>query len=45
MHSCLFADDTALYVSGDNLSQTNVDFSMKLIPFLDWVEFNQLTIN
>ena len=26
-------------------SQTIVDFSKKLVPFLDWVKFNQLTIN
>ena len=45
MHSCLFADDTTLSISGDNLSQTIVDFSRQLIPFLDWVKYNQLTIN
>ena len=39
MHSCLFADDTTLSVSGDNLAHTIVDFSMKLNPFLDWVKF------
>ena len=45
MHSCLFADDTTLSVSGDNVAQTILDFSKKLNPFLDWVKFNQLTIN
>ena len=37
MHSCLFADDTTLSISGDNLSQNIVDFSRQLLPFLDWV--------
>ena len=45
MHSCLFADDTTLSISGDNLSHTIVNFSRHLIPFLDWVKYNQLTIN
>ena len=35
MHSCLFADDTTLSICGDNLSQTIVNFSRQLIPFLD----------
>ena len=33
MHSCLFADDTTLSNSGDNLSQTIVDFSRQLLRF------------
>ena len=45
MHSCLFAEDKTLTISGDNLSQTIVDFFKKLVPFLDWVKLNQLTIN
>ena len=45
MDSCLFADDTTLSIGGDNLSQTIVDFSKMLIPFLDWVKYNQLKIN
>ena len=45
MHSCLFADDTTLSISSDSLSQTIVNFSRQLIPFLDWVKYNQLTIN
>ena len=45
MHSCLFVDDTTLSISGDNLSHTIVNFSRQLIPFLDWVKYNQLTIN
>ena len=45
MDSCLFADDTTLSICGYNLSQTIADFSQKLIPFLDWVKYNQLTIN
>ena len=44
MDSCLFADDTTLFICCDNLSQTIADFSQKLIPFLDWVKYNQLTI-
>ena len=43
MHSCLFADDTTLSISSDSLSQTIVNFSRQLIPFLDWVKYNQLT--
>ena len=45
MHSCLFADDTTLSISSDSLFQTIVNFSRQLIPFLDWVKYNQLTIN
>ena len=43
MHCCLFADDTTLSISGDDLTKTV--FSRKLIPFLDWVICNQLKIN
>ena len=45
MYSCFYADNTTLSVSGDNLYLTIADFSKKLTPFLDWVKFNQLTIN
>ena len=45
MHSCLFADGKNLFLSGDNLSHTIVNFSRQLIPFLDWFKYNQLTIN
>ena len=38
MDSCLFADDTTLSICCDNLSQIIVDFSKKLIPFLDLVK-------
>ena len=45
MDSCLFADDTTLSICGDNLSKTTEIFSRNVISFLDWVKFNQLTIN
>ena len=45
MLSCLSSDETTLWVSGDNWSQSIFDFSMKWILFQDWVKFNQLTIN
>ena len=35
MHFCSFVDDTTLNLSGDNLSQTIVNFSRQWIPFLD----------
>ena len=44
INSCLFANEITISVGGDNLSQIIVDFSNKLIPFIDWAEFNQLTI-
>ena len=45
MDSCLFADNTTLSICGDNLSKTTEIFSRNVISFLDWVKFNQLTIN
>ena len=45
MHSCLAADETTLHISVDYLTQTVVNISGKLNPFLDWVQYNQLTIN
>ena len=44
MHSCLFAEYTTSSISGDNLSHTIVNISWQLIHFLDWVKYNQLTI-
>ena len=40
MDSCLFADETTFSISGDISSQTLLDFSKKLIPFLDWAKYN-----
>ena len=45
MHCCLFAVDTTLSISGDGLAKTAEVFSRMLIAFLDWVKYNQLTIN
>ena len=42
---CLFADDTTIYGSCNNLSQLLSIIQSQLRPFLDWVKYNQLTIN
>ena len=42
MHSCLFADDTTLSISGDNLAHTIIDFSKKLTLFLDLIKFRDV---
>ena len=41
----MFADDTTIFTSGYNSSKTITEFSKLLLPFLDWVLNNQLTIN
>ena len=43
--SFLFADDTTLFECNDDLSVLMSRFMRKLEPFLEWVKFNQLTIN
>jgi len=42
---CLFADDTTIYSSNNDLNQLLSRFESQLEPFLNWVKFNQLTIN
>ena len=38
---CLFADDTTIYGSCNNLSQLLSIIQSQLSPFLDWVKYNQ----
>ena len=42
---CLFADDTTIFDSRNNLPQLFSLIHSQLRPFLDWVKYNQLTIN
>ena len=41
----LFADDTTLYLLGDNLDSLISKFKDNLKPMLDWCKFNKLDIN
>ena len=41
----LFADDTTIMDSGSNLSRLIDQFKLKLTKFIEWVKYNQLTIN
>ena len=41
----LFADDTTLYLLGDNLESLISKFKDNLKPMLDWCKFNKLDIN
>ena len=41
----LFADDTTMFDSSKDLPTLISRFKRKLEPFLEWVKFNQLTVN
>ncbi len=41
----LFADDTTLYLLGDNFESLISKFKDNLKPMLDWCKFNKLDIN
>ena len=41
----LFADDTTMYSSGTNLAEVISNTKRKLEPFLEWVHFNEMSIN
>ena len=44
--SCyLFADDTTLYITGDDLDKVKSIFRQKLSKFISWVSYNHLFIN
>ena len=41
----MFADDTTLYESDENLDILITKFKKKLEPFIEWCKFNKLDIN
>ena len=41
----MFADDTSLYDSDENLEILITKFKKKLEPFVEWCKFNKLDIN
>ena len=41
----MFADDTSLYDSDENLETLITKFKKKLEPFIDWCKYNKLDIN
>ena len=41
----LFADDTTLVEKGNEINTLVASFKVKIVPLLNWIKFNQLTIN
>ena len=43
--ACLFADDTTVYESHEDFNCLVNNFKIKIVNLLDWIKFNQMTIN
>ena len=45
IESKLFADDTTLFKSADDVNTVILEFQQALIPFTNWCKYNKLDIN